>query len=79
MAKRRTPEDKAWLMGYIAGLANLHHLHDEPTIIGEALAEADITVALAKRLGCTEFDIESVRKCLGPYGYDIKRRRALVR
>lgn len=67
MAKRRTPEEKAWLQGFATACSIIFHSHGETVATREALGEAGIDLAAARRLGLDDYDMEAIRKILSEH------------
>ena len=48
--------------GYVLACANLMHLHDQPTMAADVMAQAGITWAEIKRMDLGDYDMEALRK-----------------
>jgi hypothetical protein len=55
-----TADEKEFRLGYVMAVANLMHLHDQPTIAADLLAEAGLTLPQIRGLGLSDFDMKPV-------------------
>lgn len=73
MSRKLTDADKAFRAGYLMAVANVCHLHDEPVVARDVLAELGIGVGCIRGLDLTEYDLSALR----PLFREIERRKSL--
>ena len=73
----KTKNGDEFVRGFGCALAILNHVHDQPTLVADTVAEGGFDLTTFVEAGCEKWDLDELRKCLKPKSRP--RRGAVVR